>query len=67
MMIQTFPILITRVDVYISMFFYLFFLSFHLPFSWLILFYAGLLQVFILSSSQNKIDIAVFFSLKTFS
>ena len=65
MMIQTFPILIT--SVYISMFFYFSLLSFHLPFSWFILFYAGLLQFFILSSSQNNIDIAVFSSLRTFA
>ena len=64
MTIQTFPFNHPRIYFYVLL---SLILSFHLPFSWFILFYAGLLQLFTLSSSQNKIDIAVFFSLRTFA
>ena len=66
MMIKTFPFLITHVGpIILSMFFSL--LSFHLPFSLLYHFMLACFQLFILSSSQNKIDITVFFSLRTFA
>ena len=58
---------IRRTYIFLSMLFSL--LSFHLPFSLFILFYAGLFPVvyLIYGSSQNKIDITVFFSLRPFA
>ena len=67
MMIQTFPFFD---HPYVGPIFMLFsLLSFHLPFSLFILFYAGMFLVVypIYGSSQNKIDITVFFSLRTFA
>ena len=55
-----------RAYIFLSMFFSL--LPFHLPISLFILFYAGLFPaVYLIYSSQNKIDITVFFSLRTFA